>query len=471
MRSYRALASFLIISFLSACGGGGGGESSPATPTLQSGVLLDGAVQGVSYSSAGASGVTDASGTFQFASGQTVNFCVGNFVGGVCQGLNLGNSAGRFLMQMRDLSPTTQAEQNKLRLLQALDSDNNLNNGINISTAVRTAVQGLSLNFDQSTTNFGTAFAGVTGSLASALGRTPSLPSVTAAQDHANRSLACELTGIYRGRYTGSTTSSDSGVFEAIIQPNGVIVIRGMSTRDSSRFSGIGSVPTSGSIDSFLLGTTSTNASFIGRASSTGLSGTWSNSSVTPTQSGTYSGTRVAVSLPAGASGDVYRGVFSGDDMGSFVLAINSGGSINGRFYQASDNTTGLIFGNRFTGTTTTVTGTFPAGNYSGTIRNDGKSVFLDGSWSSFQDGTTYNGYAMGCLVGSPSSTPIVPAVVAITPSPTTSSTPNNNNGFINSGTSGVTGGGGGTTISRATLDRVITQLQTSNTCCIPGTF
>jgi len=466
----KFVASISIVVLICACGGGGGGgESGSSTPALQSGVLLDGVVQGVAYSSAAASGVTDANGTFQFASGQAVSFCVGNFVNGVCQGLNLGNTSGRFLMQMRDLSPSTQAEQNKLRLLQALDSDNNLNNGINISTAVRTAAQALSLNFDQSTAGFGTAFSGVSGSLVSALGRSPALPSVTAAQDHAARSLACELTGIYRARYTGNNSASDSGVFEALVKPNGLIVLRGMSTRDSSRFSGIGSVPTSGNLDSFVLGSTSTGATFTGRLTSSGLSGNWSNTG----QSGTFSATKRAVSLPAGATGDLYRGVFSGDDMGAFVIAINSSNNISGRFFQASDSTEGSLSGIR-TGTTN-VSGTFPFGSYSGVIRNDGKSVFLDGSWQSFQDGESFSGYWMGCLVGSPSASPIVPTVVAITPSPTSSSSPGTNNAFINSGTSSVTGGGGGTSgssgISRATLDRVTTQVSLFGTCCLSGTF
>jgi hypothetical protein len=452
----------MLLVLLHACGGGGGGDSGPSTPALQSGVLVDGLVQGVAYSSSSASGVTDANGTFQFGSGQNVTFCIGSFVSGVCQGLNLGSGGGKFLMQMRDLSSgITRAEQNKLRVLQALDSDNNLNNGINIGSGVRAAAQGVTLNFDQDTTVFGNTFSAVTaGFLAPALGRTPSLPSITQAQDHASRSLACEMTGLYEGTYSGS----DTGVFEAIIQPNGLIVIRGQSSRDNTRFNGTGSVPTSGNIGSFLFGTTSTGASFNGGVTATGLSGTWTNTG----QSGTFTGTKQVVTLPSGASGDVYRGVFSGDDLGSFVLAINSSNNISGRFYSGSDNTFGLLSGIR--SGTASVTGTFPFGNYSGTIRNDGKSVFLDGSWSSFQDGVMYNGYALGCLAGSPSTTPIVPSVVAITPSPSSSSTPNTNNSFINSGTAGVTGGGGGT-ISRATLDRVTTQLQTSNFCCIPGTF
>jgi hypothetical protein len=454
-----------IVIFVAACGGGGGGgdggSGGSATPALTSGQFIDGRVQGIAYSTPTASGVTDSSGTFQFRSGENVTFCLGTITNGACQGFNLGTAAGKFLMQVTDLSAgNSLLEQNKLRLLQALDADNNLSNGIDIAGSVRAAATPLSINFNATTAAFDTAFSGIAGSLQSPLGRLPALPSATAAQAHARRTLACELTGIYRGRYTGNTSASDSGVFEAIIQPNGLIVIRGMSTRDSSRFSGIGSMPTSG-LDSFIVGTTSTGATFTGSATSTGLSGSWSNTG----QTGTFSATKRNVALPSGATGDVYRGVFSGDDMGAFVLAINSSNNVSGRFFQASDSTEGLLTGIR-TGTTA-VSGSYPLGTYTATIKNDGKSVFFDGSWLTVDSGVTYTGYAMGCLVGTPSTSPVVPpaATIAATTSAATAG-----NAFINSGTNSVTGGNGGT-ISRATIDRVTTQIQTSGTCCIPGTF
>lgn len=465
-------AALMVLALLAGCGGGGGGGGGGGSssgggggsPQLESGQFIDGRVQGIAFSSPSSSGVTDANGTFQFGAGENVSFCLGNFQGGACQGFSLGSGRGKFLVQVRDLSSTTRSEQNKLRVLQALDSDNDLTNGITISTAVRNAAQGLVLNFDQDTSVFTSSFSAISGNLFAALGRSPLLPTTTQAQAHANRTLACELTGLYEGTYGGS----DTGVFEAIVHPNGLILVRGQSSMvTSERFSGTGSVPVTGGAETFIVGSTTTGANFNGTINATGLSGTWTNVG----QSGTFTGQRRAVALPSGASGDVYRGVFSGDDMGSFILAINSNNGIAGQFYSASDNAFGNLSGSRTVtrvGSTTSVSvfGTFPGGTYSGTVRNDSKSVFLDGSWTSQEGATTFRGFAMGCLVGTPGQVPVVPTVVSITPSiGTTSGSP-----FINSGTSGVTGGSGGT-ISRAQLDRVTTQVQLFGTCCISGTF
>jgi hypothetical protein len=449
----------ILFALLCACGGGGGGDSGggAGAPSLQTGQFIDGRVQGIAYSSASGSGVTDASGTFQFGSGQSVTFCLGTITNGVCQGFNLGTAPGKFLMQVRDLSGgLALVEQNKLRLLQALDSDNDLSNGIDISAGMRTVVQPHTLNFNQTTTLFASSFSAIAPNLQNPLGRLPTLPSATAAQDHANRTLACEMTGLLEGSYSGS----DSGVFEAIIQPNGLIVIRGQSSVDTtSKFTGIGTVPTTAGAETFVVGSTTTGATFSGTLNSTGISGNWSNTGA----SGTFTGSRKTLALAPGTTGDIYRGVFSGDDLGGFILAINSSNAITGQFYSASDNTFGSLSGTRtvstsLSTTTVSVNGTFPAGSYTGAVRNDGKSVFLDGAWQSVHSGVAYTGFAMGCLVGTPGAAPTLPSVASTTGSK-----------FVTSGSSGVTGGSGGT-ISQAKLDRVVTQI-TTGSCCIPGTF
>jgi hypothetical protein len=65
-----------LLVMLAGCGGGGGGGSSPVVET---GILFDAALANVAYSSPTLSGVTNASGEFEFAIGETVVFSIGNY--------------------------------------------------------------------------------------------------------------------------------------------------------------------------------------------------------------------------------------------------------------------------------------------------------------------------------------------------------------------------------------------------------
>lgn len=91
------------------------------------GVLLDSAVSGVAYSaSSGKKGTTDEQGTFDFTHGDTVEFKLGSLV--------LGNVKGKAVITPIELANGNDNKlQNILVLLQTLDSDADLSNGISIS--------------------------------------------------------------------------------------------------------------------------------------------------------------------------------------------------------------------------------------------------------------------------------------------------------------------------------------------------
>lgn len=115
----------------------------PATPASLTGTFVDSAVSGLDYQgSETAAGLTDQLGQFTYRQGETVTFNIGDLLLGAATGAE----------QMTPLSITSDAVSaqdrrvsNKLILLQTLDADGDLNNGIQITDTIREEV---SLNAD-----------------------------------------------------------------------------------------------------------------------------------------------------------------------------------------------------------------------------------------------------------------------------------------------------------------------------------
>ena len=129
-------------------------SSSSSGSDMLSGVFKDSRVSGLDYegTETGA-GITDEDGHFQYVEGETVTFSIGD--------LELGSAEGaEEINALSVTSDATSAEDervnNRLILLQTLDVDGDLNNGIELSEAVRTEVSrhADSIDFDQPTTDF-----------------------------------------------------------------------------------------------------------------------------------------------------------------------------------------------------------------------------------------------------------------------------------------------------------------------------
>jgi len=141
----------IIVSF-NGCG------SSEST-LLYTGVFLDTVVEGLEFQSGSRSGITDNSGKFYFKENETVTFSLG--------GLIIGEpSSAQALMTPIDLvdAPdsfvTHPTVTNICRLLQSLDVDGDLTNGILISKDIRNEIeslvgQGLQIDFSLSVEDFG----------------------------------------------------------------------------------------------------------------------------------------------------------------------------------------------------------------------------------------------------------------------------------------------------------------------------
>ncbi len=144
---------------LTGCGSSGGGT------VVQTGTFVDSPVAGLNYRGPTTiAGITNAAGQFSYTAGDTITFSIGNLV--------LGSAAGAGTVTPQSItagasSSSDQRVNNKLILLQTLDADGDLNNGIQITEAIRMIVSanaGL-INFDQSTTAFRTSLTDVLAAL------------------------------------------------------------------------------------------------------------------------------------------------------------------------------------------------------------------------------------------------------------------------------------------------------------------
>ncbi|MBN1381845.1 MAG: carboxylesterase family protein [Deltaproteobacteria bacterium] len=121
------------------------------------GVFLDSVVQGLFYTTPTLSGTTGPDGTFRYYPGEGVCFYVG-YPGGIF----LGEAPGQPVVTPVEVAGaadvTDQAVINIARLLQTLDADGDNNNGIQITPAINAVVASKTrnINFDQTTTAFGT---------------------------------------------------------------------------------------------------------------------------------------------------------------------------------------------------------------------------------------------------------------------------------------------------------------------------
>lgn len=135
---------------LAACGGGGGGNGSgtnTTAPAPLSGVFVDSAVSGFRYATTTYDSSTDQDGTFMYAAGESVTFSIGD--------IDFPAVAAASLLSPFDLAGTADTSDtalvNMARLLQTLDIDGDVDNGITIGEDAHTFATGMTLDFASAT--------------------------------------------------------------------------------------------------------------------------------------------------------------------------------------------------------------------------------------------------------------------------------------------------------------------------------
>jgi para-nitrobenzyl esterase len=190
--------------------GCGAGDDAPETLT---GSFVDSPVAGLNVTgSTSPARTTDNSGQFSYTPGETLSFSIGN--------LALGTAPGAAVLTPLSITSgasaaTDRRVSNKLVLLQTLDADGDLNNGIQITEAIRSAVsaQAAAVNFDQPTADFRTSLAPLMSALNGAGvfsdldPRARTVRTTTAALEHFTRATS--------PRHVVTTTGGQLSGFEA----------------------------------------------------------------------------------------------------------------------------------------------------------------------------------------------------------------------------------------------------------------
>jgi len=126
------------------CGGGGAGGTA-VSPVVLKGVMLDSPVEGIGYRTETQQGLTDKDGFFNYVGGETVTFSI--------YGTVIGSTSAASVNTPLDLlgnGTLVTYTANILRLLQSLDEDNNLSNGIKLPQLDFNK----EINFDQTSGDF-----------------------------------------------------------------------------------------------------------------------------------------------------------------------------------------------------------------------------------------------------------------------------------------------------------------------------
>lgn len=156
MKYKKGLIYAAMTAALSACSSGSDSTSTDSNSQgdVFTGRFVDAAVMGMAYQTATQSGTTDSDGSFSYRANESVSFSIGDIV--------LPDVLGSPLVTPLDVFATDSIADtqvvNLTRLLQTLDSDANLDNGISISDDAISSATGLtidfgSVNFDTDVTN------------------------------------------------------------------------------------------------------------------------------------------------------------------------------------------------------------------------------------------------------------------------------------------------------------------------------
>lgn len=204
-RAWRTFLMAVVASpiALTGCGGDGGGSSSDDART---GTFVDSPVAGLDYSGPDTSaGRTNEKGEFQYQPGETITFAIGE--------LELGSTEGAEVVTPLTITSGAGSVDdpgvvNRLILLQSLDADGDLNNGIQITDAIRDQVSadaGL-IDFGQAPEDFRSGLAPVLTALEDSGGFTDLDPRPREARD-----VAGATQHFQRGRSEGVTVATTGG--------------------------------------------------------------------------------------------------------------------------------------------------------------------------------------------------------------------------------------------------------------------
>ncbi len=329
----RAFLLLLVLLALTACGGGSGGGVSPAA---LEGQFIDSTVIGLRYETPTTSGFTDDQGRFNYRSGETVRFFVGDVF--------IGEAVGQAIITPVELVAGAVDETNNQALnivifLQSVDDDGDESNGIRITTVANDAAAGQVVDFTLAAGVFDTD--GGLQILVSTITGSNGVARVLVPRGQARDAFRGNLLDLLAGDYRGTFAGDDTGNWVATVDANGSIT--GISTSDTFGADTIsGTLSSSGEAN--IKGTVGTST-FSGTFSRSGeAGGSWLDTS--NGSSGTFTGSRVSVATPPAAGGG--NPPTGGSSSGSLTLSGIDSAVIGAAF---TPNTGAAVIDDPFFGT------------------------------------------------------------------------------------------------------------------------
>lgn len=279
----RALLLVLVSMAMAACGGGGGDGGGAGAGAAAQGQFIDSIVTGLRYETPSTSGFTDAQGRFNYRTGETVRFFVGDVF--------IGEANGQAIITPVELVAGAVDENdtevlNIVIFLQSVDDDGDESNGITITSLANDAAAGQAVDFTLAAGVFDTdgAIQILVNTITAANGQARNMvPRV-----QAGNVFGANLLGLLAGVYQGTFRGADTGTWSATVNPNGSISGAVMSNA-------FGNDPLSGSLVSSGLanisGTVGTSV-FSGSFTRSGTaSGNWQDDEG---GSGSFTGSRIS---------------------------------------------------------------------------------------------------------------------------------------------------------------------------------
>lgn len=323
--NYILLFAILLL-VIAGCGGGSDDNNINEDPeVVLNGQFIDSAVSGLYFEAtpSGRSGMTDASGTFNYEAGDTVQFYIGDLLIGEAPATDVITPVS---LVSGAVDETNAIVRNIARLLLTLDSNDNPDDGITIPTAVFSAASGKTLDFSD-TAGFDAAATSFLNEIFTIVGTAaPVLVTNAVAEQHLRSTLLSMVVGGYSGTWVQTMgQGSDDGIWMFTVNSAGELDGCGSSNVFANDdFLMSGTVSSSGSTQASS-GTTDTGAAFTGSVVADGnITGTWSNS--TFGTSGTFTGSRTTdtISCPSPPLGtmSVTGADVGGGGVGSSIILV-----------------------------------------------------------------------------------------------------------------------------------------------------
>jgi hypothetical protein len=216
-----------------------------AGDNVLTGVFVDSPVEGLRWASGNMQGMTDATGAFNYISGATVQFYVGDLLLGEATGSAVITPID-IVVGAQDINNTTVL--NIVRFLLTLDDDNDASNGITITSASSALAIGDAIDFTQSIADFAGS-SQIQNLITNITAVTNAGPRALVLEAVALNHFGDSIKDLLAGSYSGTFSGSNSGTWVGTLTTSGILSGTAQSSIETFAFVGVVNTNGSGNTD------------------------------------------------------------------------------------------------------------------------------------------------------------------------------------------------------------------------------